>query len=265
MTRTSLTAELGVGARFLAIAASAMLLAVAGILGTGPQLASASSGGDGHHHENQGMEAVHAWGGTCPSQDFLKGPGVDGQKQILNISWIVKNDEDSGLAGYWAMDYFKTNLKVWVLPNGTFYAEKTYHGAFVTPQGAISPNSTSGPPSGHVQNFTSFGGIVGGYVATFSGTFSPGSHPTTGAIGSFDYGGTIKDVLLQTYGNGQTGDSPNAYDWTGTYFTGVANFDQPHWGWSYKLDPIFESQNSINQWCNYNPADGGNSGDIWAP
>ncbi|HJU13279.1 MAG TPA: hypothetical protein VJ792_02350 [Candidatus Nitrosotalea sp.] len=263
---TTISSRFGTGrwARFWAAIIPALLLATAGLAGTSLPAASASSDGDEHHHATHGLVAAHAWGGTCPSQEFLKGPGVAGQKQILNISWIGKNDEDSGLAGYWAMDYFKTDLKVWLLPNGTFYAEKTYHGVFVTPQGAVSPNSTSGPPTGHVQNFTSFGAITGGYVATFSGTFAPGTQHTSGPIGSFDYGGTMKDVLLQTYGNGQTGDA-HAYDWTVTYFTGVTNFDQPHWGWSYKLDPIFESQNSVNEWCNYNPPDGGNSGDIYTP
>ncbi len=141
---------------------------------------------------------------------------------------------------------------------------KVYSGVFVAPQSGVSPGSSADPPTGLVQGESSFGTIDGGYVATFSGTFAPATQPRAGYIGAFDYGGTLSDVLLQSYDKGQTGDM-HPYDWTSAYFTGVSGFAQPHWGWSYQLDPIFISKNSINQWCNYNPADGGNSGDIFTP
>src|SRR5437868_10447041 len=52
--------------------------------------------------------------GTCPSQAFLSTTNVPaGHLLILNVYWTVRNDEDSGFAGYWAMDHFTTHLKVW--------------------------------------------------------------------------------------------------------------------------------------------------------
>lgn len=255
------------GIKFALLGAAFALLAVTPALSgiTFPSAAAASDS-DGIHHSiaTEGWHGTHAGVGTCPSQGFLANPGVEGQKQILNISWIAKNDEDSGIVGYWGLDHFRENLKVWSFPNGTLFAVKTYNGVFVTPQGAVTPGSTSSPPTGLVQGESSFGTITGGYVGTFTGTFAPGTHPKSGFIGIFDYGGKLSDVLLQIYGNGQVGDK-SAYDWESAYFTGVAGFNQSHWGWSYELDPVFKSANSINQWCNYNPPDGGNSGDIYSP
>jgi len=194
--------------------------------------------------------------GTCPSQSFLAPPSTEPRLLILSISWTIKNDEDSGISGYWALDHFTTTLKVWDIGGGNYYALKTYTGVFSTPQGAISPGSAAA-----AENESAFGTIQGGYVATFTGQFTPGSQPTTGSIGTKDYGGTLSDVLLGYYGNGQVGDT-HPYDWTTAYFTNVQSFSENHWGWAYLLNPVFHSAASINQWCNYNSADGGNSGDI---
>jgi hypothetical protein len=203
---------------------------------------------------------------SCPSQKFLEGPDQKDAKRILDISYIAKNDEDSGLVGYWGLDHMKEHLQVWKLADGSFYALKAYQGLFVTPQGALSPGI------GATQGESGFGYIVGGYTATFTGTFTPGTQPTRGSIGTFNYGGTTTDVLKGTYGNGQTGDPiPVPFDFTTSYFTnsasapGVDNFLQPHWGWKYSLDDHLRSTGSTNLWCNYNTADGGNSGDIILP
>lgn len=193
---------------------------------------------------------------TCPSQSFLNEPSLKGATKILDISYTAQDDEDSGVGGYWALDHFKEHLKVWKLADGSFYALKKYDGIFVAPAGGSNPADGS-----YTQIESSFGDIDGGYVATFTGTFTPGTNPTIGNIGTFNFGGTMSDVLLKTYGNGQVG-APNPYSWTTAYFSVVDNFDQPHWGWSYKLDSQFQSSTSVNQWCNYNAIDGGNSGDI---
>ncbi len=191
----------------------------------------------------------------CPSQSLLDEPHLKGATKILDVTYIVKNDEDSGVGGYWALDHFNEHLKVWKLADGSFYALKKYDGIFAVPTGGLSPNATS------IQTESAFGDIDGGYVATFTGIFAPGTNPTSGNIGMFNYDGTMSDILLKTYGNGQTG-APNPYDWEGTYFSGGSTLDESHWGWSYKLDPKFQSSTSVNQWCNYNGVDGGNSGDI---
>ena len=201
---------------------------------------------------------------TCPSQKFLDDPDQKGSTRILNISFLVKNDEDSGLVGYWGLDHMNEHLQVWKLTYGSFYALKTYDGSFVTPQGALSPQA------GTTQVESGFGNIVGGYTSTFTGTFTPGTNPTSGKIGPFNNDGTTADVLKGTYGAGQTG-APTSYDWTTSYFTnsasspGVDNFAEPHWGWQYTLDDNLRSDGSSNVWCNYNAADGGNSGDIVLP
>ena len=202
------------------------------------------------HHKN---------GNICPSQSFLDEPHLKDATKILDITYTVQNDEDSGVGAYWALDHFnKEHVKVWQLPDGSFYALKTFDGIFVAPTGGANPGDGT-----QTQTESAFGKIKGGYVATFTGTFTPGTNPTSGNIGTFNYDGTMSDILKGTYST-QTG-SPNPYDWLGTYFTstnGFADFDQPHWGWSYTLDDKLQSSTSMNQWCNYNGADGGNSGDI---
>src|SRR5579885_1011767 len=192
--------------------------------------------------------------GTCPAQFFLA-PAPNGTL-ILNVHWTVKNDEDSGLSGYWALDYYTTTLKVWQLSNGNFYAEKIYSGFFESPQGAVSPGSLA-----IVQNTSVFGTMYGGYNETFTGTFNPGTNPTKGSLGIKDYGGTLGDVLKGTYGNGQIGDA-HVFDWTSTYFTGFSAINQV-WGWAYLLNAKLRvAGETTNQWCNYFSA---TTGDIAYP
>ena len=227
-----------------------------GLSGTN-YIANASSHQDEKPHPSNNDQDDHhsKKSNTCPSQSFLNEPHLEGATKILDVRYTVKNDEDSGVGGYWALDHFNEHLKVWQLTDGSFYALKTYDGIFAVPTGGLSPNATS------IQTESAFGDIGGGYVGTFTGTFAPGSQPTSGNIGIFNFGGTMSDILLKTYGNGQTGAAPT-FDWTTAYFSGFNNFAEPHWGWSYTLDSEFQSNTSVNQWCNYNSVDGGNSGDI---
>jgi hypothetical protein len=228
-----------------------------GLSGTN-YIANASSHQDEKPHPSNNDQDDHhsKKNNICPSQSFLNEPHLKGATKILDVTYTVKNDEDSGVGGYWALDHFNEHLKVWQLTDGSFYALKTYDGIFAVPTGGSNPADGS-----YTQIESAFGNIDGGYVATFTGTFAPGSQPTSGNIGTFNFGGTMSDILLKTYGNGQTGATPT-FDWTSAYFSGFNNFAQPHWGWSYKLDSEFQSSISVNQWCNYNSADGGNSGDI---
>jgi hypothetical protein len=246
----------------LGVGTIAVLLAISLTL-SGVHTMSASADNERQHTSNND-NGDHSQKNACPSQNFLNGPDKKSSTKILDISYTAKNDEDSGIVGYWGLDHFNEHLKVWQLTDGSFYALKTYNGLFVTPQGALSPQA------GITQVESGFGNIVGGYTATFTGTFTPGTNPTSGNIGTFNYAGTTADVLKGTYGVGQTG-ATNAYDYTTSYFTnsasspGVDNFAQPHWGWQYKLDDSLRSATSSNVWCNYNAADGGNSGDIVLP
>lgn len=233
------------------------VVSTAGILGVNTKASALED--EGKKSQRHGETGNPEWAsntGSCPSQDFLVGPSVDGSKKILDISYTALNDEDSGLGSYWALDHLGQHLKVWRLPDGSFYALKTYTGIFMVPQGGPNPGGLA-----HNQTESAFGSMEGGYVATFTGTFSPGSNPTSGNIGVFNYGGTTKDVLLGSYANGQTGPT-SVYDYLSAYFAGVQNFNETHWGFAYKLDPLFQSSSSVNQWCNYNGPDGGNSGNI---
>jgi len=231
------------------------VITTSGILGNG-SMANAFSTRDDKPHFGPNDHFDKRNIGTCPAQSFLTPPDVKGTKTILDITYLVQNDEDSGIGTYWALDRMHEHLTVWQLPNGTFYAIKQYNGIFITPQGATDPAGTT------TQTESSYGTIVGGYTATFTGLFTPGTQPVRGDIGTFNYGGTVSDVLLNSYNAPQKGD-PTPYDFTTAYFTNVGNsFTQPHWGWAYKLDPMFESSTSANQWCNYNTPDGGNSGNI---
>ncbi|MCZ7356788.1 MAG: hypothetical protein O8C66_12055 [Candidatus Methanoperedens sp.] len=179
---------------------------------------------------------------------FVNDRGVpSGSKLILDISLKVTNDEDSGNVGYWALDNYNKIVQVWKVPDGSFYAVVKYDGKWQTFKGALSPGN------GSSQLKDASGTFKGGYIAIFNGTFDPGTRKTKGSIGSFNFSGTKADILLGTYGAGQTGITPT-FNYLSAYFTGVGDFAQPHWGWTY--------QYKKQAWYNYAPVDGGTSGDI---
>lgn len=138
-----------------------------------------------------GNDVFHGKRNSCPSQSFLTDPYVKGDKQILDISYLVQNDEDSGVGSYWALDHLNEHLKVWKFADGSFYTTKKFDGIFAAPQGALDPGTGT-----RVQNESAFGDITGGYVAVLNGTFAPGTNPVNGNIGTFNYGGTTSDILL---------------------------------------------------------------------
>ena len=151
-----------------------------------------------------------------------------GSKLVVNITLNVVNDVDSGICGnYWAVDNYNKQLKVWQVPDGTFYAVARYSGKFTTIAGENSPGDcglTEGSGTGTYE---------GGYVATFSGTLIA---PAFGNIGTVDYS------------------DPLPFDWTSAYFTGFGNFNKSDWGWTYH----YKSQT----WNNFAS---GNSGNIVVP
>lgn len=165
----------------------------------------------------------------------------DGSVLVLNITHKVTNDEDSGNVGYWAVDNYNKHVQVWQAPDGTFYVVARYTGTWQTFKGALSPGV------GEPQSKDASGTFEGGYTATFTASSFTSAF---GNIGTKDYGGTKADVLLGTYGNGQTGPT-TPFSFTSAYFTGVANFSYIHWGWTYH----YRSQT----WNNF---DYGTTGDI---
>ena len=88
----------------------------------------------------------------------------DGSVLVLNINHKVVNDEDSGNVGYWALDNYNRQIKVWELPDGSFYVRTKYEGKWQTFEGAKSPGA------GVVQSKDASGEFKGGYTATFTAT-----------------------------------------------------------------------------------------------
>lgn len=167
----------------------------------------------------------------------------DGATLVLNIKHKVTNDEDSGNAGYWALDNYNKHIKVWQLLDGTFYVVVKYEGKWNTFKGALSPGA------GVAESKDASGEFEGGYTATFTATSFTSKF---GNIGTKDYGGSKADVLLGTYGAGQTGPT-TPFSWLSTYFTGAASFNYLHWGWTYEY--------KHQKWVNF---DTGTTGDIVA-
>ena len=173
---------------------------------------------------------------------FVNAGGVPpGSVLVLNITHKVTNDEDSGNVGYWALDNYNKHVQIWQIPDGTFYVVARYSGTWMTFAGALSPGA------GVPQSKDGRGTFDGGYTATFTAT---GFTSAFGNIGKFDYGGTKADVLLGTYGAGQTGPT-SPFSFLSAYFTGVSGFTYINWGWSYR----YRSQT----WNNF---DYGTTGDI---
>jgi hypothetical protein len=173
---------------------------------------------------------------------FVNSSGVPaGSTLMLNITYKVVNDEDSGNVGYWALGSYNKSVQVWMTADNNCYATVRYEGKWQTFTGALSPGA------GVLETKDVSGTFEGGYTATFTCT---GCTPTKGNIGTFDFSGTKADVLLGTYGAGQTGATPTL-DWTSVYFTGLSGFTYVNWGWTYK----YQSQ----RWNNF---DYGTTGDI---
>lgn len=178
------------------------------------------------------------------AKSFLNDHDVpSGSVLMLDINYKVTNDEDSGFPGYWALDDYTKHIKIWKVLDGSFYAVVKYEGKFHTYAGALSPQN------GLTESKDADGKFNGGYVATFTGTFSP-TLTTRGDIGTFDFKGTKADILLGTYGNGQTGPA-TSFSYLASYFTGVGSFNEDPWGWTYN----YKNQS----WNNFSV---GSSGDI---
>jgi len=189
---------------------------------------------------------VSGTGGLSAFDPFHYQAFPAGTQEILNITYLVTDDEDSGNVGYWALDNYTKTLQVWQLPDGTYFGRGGYSGQWQTFAGTLSPGK------GVIEPQDGNGALEGGWASpfTFSGTFNPSSKPVSGNIGTLDYGGTKNDILKGSYGNGQTGNI-NTVDVLAQYFPGYGGFSEPVWGWSYS----YGSQNWNN--CSF-----GTTGDI---
>lgn len=175
-----------------------------------------------------------------PAGLVFAAPKPTGAVQVLNITYKVTNDEDSGLNGYWALDNYNKTIQVWLQTDGIYYAVVGYIGKFNTVAGATSPGALA------IKEGTGTGALKGSYTATFTADGLKAGLKN-GNIGTFDFGGTAQDVLAN-------GGNVNAYSWLGTYFTGADNFNYIDWTWTYK----YQSQTWVN-------SSSGNTGDVVIP
>jgi hypothetical protein len=183
-----------------------------------------------------------------PSQILSLSHVPAGAVKIINIHYKVTWDEDSGFAGYWAIDNYTHTVKVWQVSPGSFYAIAQFNGTWHTYKGgALSPQL------GDQEFLSGHGPFSGGINFTFTGTFNP-TLSVSGKIGPYNYGGSVADVLLGKYSNGQTG--PTAvFDWMSAYFTGFSVTSE-YFGFGYNWNP------GAQTWCNFDASDGGSTGDI---
>ena len=135
-------------------------------------------------------------------------------KQIVDVTYKLTNDADSGFAGNnWANDSLNRHLRIWSLDGGLFCAQVADTGSFVTVAGD-SPSSFSTVSAGITGNITG-GYVTNDFIATLNPT--PG-YATHGNLGSFDANG-LHPSFLSYFNN------PGSISWS-----------QPGWGWIYKAD-----------------------------
>ena len=179
------------------------------------------------------MFGILAVAGTASAKN---NPAQCGGKLVVNVTFGLYNDYDSGVAGNaWANDTITRHLQIRDAGDGTFCALVNDTGSFVTFAGA-SPAGTGTVSAGIT------GGINGGYTTTaFSGTLdSSPAYSTRGNLGSFD----LQCVDANT--------CPGAHPTFLSYFNAGVIWDYADWAWRYHT-----AQNG--DWLN---ALSGNEGDI---
>jgi hypothetical protein len=161
---------------------------------------------------------------------------------IINARVTVRNYEDSGLVGYWALDNFVESFVIWqnndTTPN-TFCALDQYSGTWKTFAGALSPQNGVEEPSG------ASGSMNAAIIKIFTGTFlgpyckvtktntcseTHSTKPTTGSIGTFNLGGTEAQILLGTYAEQKAFNPPSFLTF---YFKNPSITSEPVWSWIY--------------------------------
>ena len=181
---------------------------------------------------------------AAPTQPIPPPNPPSGSTLVLSLSYHVINDEDSGFVGYWALDHYAKSVQVWKTGTDSYYAFITYDGGYQTFAGALSPQS----------GVTESRDVAGNFNGFLEFTFTATSNtPFSGNLPTKNYGGTSADVLLGTYGKGQTGPT-NVFSWTSAYFTGFGNEVDSNWGFYYYMGNALSWTNAIS----------GSSGDIVA-
>lgn len=165
---------------------------------------------------------------------------TDGGKQVVNVHYTILNNADSGFNSglAWANDTLDRQLRIWQQDGGTYCAQVSDHGKFVTYAGQ-SPGATNSVLPAGIK-----GNIEGGYVTTdIVGTFAP-SLPVKGDLGTFDDGCNQSFVC--------TGSHPS---WVNYFSPLVSANSFAQWGWIYKAG-------KNGTWLNQDDVAAANSGDI---
>jgi len=166
---------------------------------------------------------------AAPTTPTSYTPGDCGGKQIVNVTYKLTNDNDSGFFDNWATDSLTRSVKVFDQGNSTYCATVNDTGSFVT-TGPTSPQNGA-PLAAGIHGVINGGYATNGFTAMLSSTPSYATH---GNLGTFDV--TVAHPSFLSYF-----DNPGTINWT-----------QPTWGWTYHT-----AQNG--DWVN---ASSGNFGDI---
>jgi hypothetical protein len=137
---------------------------------------------------------------------------------VAYVTQNVRNAADRGLAGnVWALADYTRYIAVIQTGPATYCAALTYvSGSFTTTGNGPSPGLSSRTLRSGISGI-----IGGGYrTTTFIGTWAP-SVPTSGSIGTYDYGCDA------------SGDCPGYVDWTSLFFSSTVGFTANWWGWIY--------------------------------
>ena len=180
-----------------------------------------------------GLVALGAAGAATSANNR---PACGGGKMIVNVTYGLYNDYDSGVGGNaWANDTINRHLQVYDQGSGTYCAVVNDTGSILTFAGE-SPGGT-GTVSAGIK-----GTINGGYTTTvFTGTLASNPpYKTNGNLGNFD--------LQCTDAYTCPGAHPGYY----SYFSSTSGDDLASWSWYYHT-----AKNG--DWTN---AAAGNVGDI---
>ncbi|HEX9380828.1 MAG TPA: hypothetical protein VF891_04955 [Gaiellaceae bacterium] len=155
---------------------------------------------------------------ASPAQP-AKNPGCGAGKLVLNVTYGVQNDVDTGVKGNnWAFDDYTRAVRVWRKAPGRFCSTSNYDGRFTTIEG-WSPGGKTEIPAGIRGTFK------GSSVTTFRGTFAPRGAPVRGFLGVKDFACTSDDVKGQCAGT---------FDWLREYYTGIAAFRYARYQFTYR-------------------------------
>jgi hypothetical protein len=130
--------------------------------------------------------------------------GPDHSVLVMNVTYKVVNDQAPSGLGYWALQTYTRQVKVWQMPDGTFSWASQFEGKWATFAGAMSPGGS----------VTQAADGSGTFKAILDGTFTSDSCiPVFGYLGAHDFGGSRDGVLSQI-------DTPTPWS-CGIYFPGA--------------------------------------------